>query len=470
MARTTQPFDLNVEKVLDHWTVDCAVREIIANALDEQAITGTAEPTVEKVAAKRWAITDFGRGLRYQHLTQNENAEKLAHRSVIGQFGVGLKDALAVFDRHDIGVEILSPFGDITTTFRAKKGFPDVKTLHAIVHPPSDPHRVGTTVLLTGINDVDIELGKSYFVRYNGERVLEKTRYGAVLEKSRREGAANIYIKGIRVAQEENFLYSYNITDLTKAMRNALNRERSHVGRTAYRDRLISILKACKSSAVASGLADNLSDVARGLNFDEVTWTEVTIHACRALAAHEKVMYLTWDQLEYGGAQLDYARDDGYRTVQVSPFILDHLRGTTDLKGNSIVTFDIYRDTWNDSFTFTFIDADDLTKSEAAVWALTDQVVKLSKTSLRKAHVSKIQISETMRLGPYGDSVSGVYEPDERRIVIRRDQLRNPITFCGTLIHELVHASTGTADGTLAFENALSEQLGVLAAQLLTRE
>jgi hypothetical protein len=39
-----QAFDFNVEKVLEHWTVAFAVRELIANALDEQMITGTLEP------------------------------------------------------------------------------------------------------------------------------------------------------------------------------------------------------------------------------------------------------------------------------------------------------------------------------------------------------------------------------------------------------------------------------------------
>jgi len=29
-------FDLNIQRVLEHWTVSEALREIIANALDEQ--------------------------------------------------------------------------------------------------------------------------------------------------------------------------------------------------------------------------------------------------------------------------------------------------------------------------------------------------------------------------------------------------------------------------------------------------
>lgn len=46
-----QAFDLNIEKVLEHWTVPFAIRELIANALDEQALTGTPDPEIYKDSA-----------------------------------------------------------------------------------------------------------------------------------------------------------------------------------------------------------------------------------------------------------------------------------------------------------------------------------------------------------------------------------------------------------------------------------
>ena len=75
---TEMAFDLNIGKVLEHWTVPYAVREVIANALDEQAITGTSEPTILRDESGSWHISDAGRGLRYEHLAQNESAEKRA--------------------------------------------------------------------------------------------------------------------------------------------------------------------------------------------------------------------------------------------------------------------------------------------------------------------------------------------------------------------------------------------------------
>jgi hypothetical protein len=180
-----QAFDLNIEKVLEHWSVPFAIRELIANALDEQALTGTADPVIVKDEAGCWHIADSGRGVRYEHLTQNENAEKRRHPQVIGQFGMGLKDALAVFDRRAVDVVIRSPHAVITTGRRPKEGFPDIVTLHALVSPPEDPYRVGTDITLCGVTDEDVDTAKRFFLRYSAERLLESTEYGDVLRPDR---------------------------------------------------------------------------------------------------------------------------------------------------------------------------------------------------------------------------------------------------------------------------------------------
>src|SRR5260370_9580294 len=107
-------FDLNIEQVLEHWIGAHDLREVIANALDEQALTQTAAPIIAKDDEGRWHIKDFGRGLKYEHLTQKENREKLKNSElVIGKFGVGLKDAFATFDRNHVHVLIRTSHGDI---------------------------------------------------------------------------------------------------------------------------------------------------------------------------------------------------------------------------------------------------------------------------------------------------------------------------------------------------------------------
>ena len=461
-----QAFDLNIEKVLEHWTVPFAIREIIANALDEQALTGTTDPEIYKDNTGCWHVRDGGRGVRYEHLTQNENAEKLRHPQVIGQFGMGLKDALAVFDRRGINVMIRSPHAAITTGRRPKEGFPDVVTLHALVSPPDNPGQNGTDVMLCGAKDVDVEAAKQFFLRYSGETVLESTEYGDVLARASRTQPAHIYVKGLLVAEEPNFLFSYDITKLSAALRRALNRERSNVGRGAYSDRVKAILIACRSTNVAGPLADGLSGYVTGRLYDEVGWRDVALHACRVLQTNEKVVFVAPWQLGQDTAQLRYAMDDGYRVIVVPEDIARSLGGLTDLNGNPLVDLGRYRDQWNDSFSFTVVDPTAMTVAERAVYSRTTDIAALAQVDMTR-HLPQVLISETMRLSDVGDPVLGIWEAAQHRIVIRRDQLRDVTHFAGTLLHEIGHMVSGTADGTLEFETELSRLLGLTAAAAL---
>ncbi len=57
---TIRAFDLNIEEVLENWEVEHALREVIANALDEQVISKTAEIEISKDSQGNWHIRDFG--------------------------------------------------------------------------------------------------------------------------------------------------------------------------------------------------------------------------------------------------------------------------------------------------------------------------------------------------------------------------------------------------------------------------
>src|SRR5262249_40836732 len=136
-------FDLNIEKILEGWEICHALREIIANALDEQVLSKTKDIEIAQRNGV-WHIPDFGRGLRYEHLTQKANPEKLKNSAaIIGKLGVCLKGALATLNRRGVDVRFRSKFGDITLGTAAKHGFSDVKSLHAAVHPAEDSSFLG---------------------------------------------------------------------------------------------------------------------------------------------------------------------------------------------------------------------------------------------------------------------------------------------------------------------------------------
>jgi hypothetical protein len=462
----TRLFDLNIEKVLEDWEVHHAIREVIANALDEHILTKTKEIEIFKDKQNRWHIRDFGRGLKYEHLTQNECEEKLAHSNlVIGKFGVGLKDALATFDRHKIKVLIKSRHGDITVVKSEKHGFEDIITLHASISSPSDKNFQGTEFILEGCTDKDIETAKSFFLKFSEETPLEETSYGSVLKKSKQ---SKIYINGLRVAEEENFLFSYNITSITQTMRKALNREKTHLGRTAYSERVKAILLACKGKKVAELLAGDLQGYETGLMHDELKWNDVATHACKILNASEKVIFLTPLELVNAKDFVDKAKGDGFRVVTIPENIQQKIRGLEDLAGNPIRDLEQFKDEWNQNFEFKFVNPNDLAREERMIFDKTKQIVDLIG-GLPK-NVKKIMISETMRMetASYREA-TGLWEAAEERIVIKRSQLRNLKEYAATLLHEIAHARSETSDISREFEDELTSLLGLISSNVVLR-
>lgn len=449
-------FDLNIEKVLEDWEIHHAVREIIANALDEQALTGTRDIEIKK-EKNYFTIRDYGRGLRYEHLTQNENKEKISSpQLVIGKFGVGLKDALATFDRHNIKVTLRSKYGDITIDKSSKHGFDDIVTLHAIISDPSDPKFVGTEVVLEGCTQQDVDKAKDLFLKFSGEKSLEHTQYGDILEKN--ESISKIYINGIRVAEEDNFLFSYNITSLTAAMRKALNRERTHVGRTAYTDRVKTILLSSNEKKVAQLLVNDLEGYQKGTQHDEMKYQDVAVHACRILNTFSRVVFVTPSQLQYDTMTIDNAKRDGLEVVVIPDTISQKISGEKDLSGNMMRDLHFYNKEWNASFQFKFVKQEDLSKKELEIYKTTSKIFEL--IGGKPNEVKEIAISETMRREETGMEAVGLWEPDKNRIVIKRSQLQSLEAYAGTLLHETAHVKSGAGDVSREFESELTNFLG----------
>lgn len=465
---TNEPrnFDLNIEKILEGWEVKHAIREVIANALDEQVLSHTQDITISTDRSGNWHIRDFGRGIHYENLTQNENPEKLKNAGkVIGKFGVGLKDALATLNRRSILVHMRSAHCDISLVEAAKYGFEDVITLQAAVSPASSPTMAGSDFELQGVSAADIKAAKDFFLRFSGERVLDTTPHGQILERTPGRNA-RIYVTGLLVAEEERFAFSYNITSLTTAMRRALNRERTNVGRTAYTERVKGLLLSSQSEEVAQVLAADLSNIERGTQHDEVTWTDVAVHACQILNARKKVVFVTATELASARDSIDHATEDGYEVIAIPDNVRRSLAGLKDMQGNPVRDLSVYQAEWNSSFEFKFVPRDRLTPAERKVFDRWQEIVGL--VGGLPAVVREVRISETMRpdFGTGGDC-QGLWEPDKKRIIVKRSELATLTSFAGTLLHEITHANSGYPDVSREFESALTEVIGQLSGACL---
>jgi hypothetical protein len=456
-------FDLNIEKILEDWEVYHAIREIIANALDEQVLTHSKDIDIFKDKSN-WHIRDYGRGITYEHLTQKENEEKVSSLNLIGKFGIGLKDALATFDRNKVIVIIRSKFGDITLEKSQKHDFEDIVTLHAHISSPSDPNLVGTEFVLEGVTDKDMALAKNLFLKFSNVKQLDKTQYGDILEKSC--NISSIYLNAVKIAEEDNFLFSYNITSLDSKIKKALNRERTNVGRAAYSDRVKSILKATSNEKVIKLLANDLKNYSSGQIHDELKWIDVQEHAIKILNSINQVVFMTPQDMMSSPDSVDRAKEEGYEIIAIPDNLKDKVQGQNDISGNPIRDFGEFYREYQDSFKFKFIEPSKLTASEKEIFDKSDEILRL--IGGRPHNVKVIKISEVMRkeLGSLSET-TGLWDQLTGTIIIKRSQLSSLRGYAGTLLHESIHASTGTNDVTREFETALTSILGILCSKAL---
>ncbi|OAB26856.1 hypothetical protein [Paenibacillus macquariensis] len=241
------------------------------------------------------------------------------------------------------------------------------------------------------------------------------------------------------------------------------------MGRSAYTDRVKSILLDCSSPLVADELAADLKNFETSHLHDELLWTDVQLHACKILNANEKVIFLTPDQLRNGGALVTHAQNDGHRIVVVPDSIANRLGNLQDTQGQPIRDSSGYRAEFNNSFEFNIVPLNQLSETEQKVFAAKDMIFNwLRKSQIQ--NIKEIRISETMRVDYEGNEVLGLWEPLDQRITIKRSQLGNIVDFAGTLLHEVTHAFTNADDETMEFEHGLTELLGQVASCAFKKE
>lgn len=470
MSEVKKSFDLNIEQILENWQVCHAVREVIANALDEQFLTGTKDVEIYK-DGDVWHIRDYGRGLEYKHLTQNESPEKKNNGRLIGKFGVGLKDALATFFRNRIGVKVNSRYMTMTLAQSTKVGFSDIKTLQAEIYPAENSEMEGTDFMLTGCADIDIAKAMSQFLKFNDSTVLDRTPDGEVVARKPGE-PAYIYINGVRVAEEENFLFSYNIIEINKRIKDALNRERSNVGRSAYASKVKDILLRCWSYTVVKSIMDDINNFSGGTQHDETKWSDVHMHAIKMMQKNDpSAAFVTSEKLEAVPSIIDDMRREGYKPIVIPTVIerkIDTENSNAPTERDKINTVDRYIEKQNNEFNPEVIAYDQLTEGEKSVYDLIPMIIKA--IGAEKVRVSSIDIATKMSIDSSGVVRVGVWQPSCRKIYIQRSQLSSVVAFSATLIHEYAHAMSGEDDVSRGFENKLTEIIGKLAASLLEKD
>jgi len=455
----TKFFDLNIGKILEHWEICFAIRELIANAIDESVLSKSDKPFDISHNKDICTIRDFGRGINYEHFIQNESTEKLNDLTIIGKFGFGLKDAIATFYRNGIEIVIQSKFGIMSVIKQAKHKFTNIETLHVQVDEPFDTNFIGTLITLKGVKEEDVIKGKQLFLIFSDDNknILLNGSYGQIIKKTTLK--ANIYINGIKVADEDNFNFSYNITSITGTMRKALNRERNNVGRTVYGDRISKIL--CQIDKNKMNIAKEIfMHFAKNSKPDDINYKDVQVHIIK-LCNSNNVIFVTQKELVSNKHDVDLAIKEGAKEIVVSDEILKVIQQIKDNNGKEIQTIQTFTKSKN-NIEYTEIPYSSLSESEKGIYD-THSIVK-NLVYPKNDNNYKLIISSDMFVK---SNYNGLCVNNKRIIYIDRSQLQSVEKFTGVLIHELTHFYTGYLDVDRNFESVLTDKLGVLTSYII---
>jgi len=463
-------YDLNSgNENLTHWELEHALREIIANALDEQRQTGTAPIEVFWDEAGKLNIRDYGRGLQESHLVVGGAKLKEKDSNAIGHFDAGLKDALSVFYRDKIRVEFRSKYlYSQRLTWRTKGE--NTETIHVELEPIPDSSFVGTEFILDGISTATVDRAKSLFLFFQDTEPIEivKDDSGGVMGEiyEAASGEAYLYVNGQQMSEAKNFLFSYNLLNVPGRVKSAPGRDRQLRTFEPYKKQIVKLLRNAKSSTVIDALVEDF-EKPRDQSHEEQAWTEVRLIASEN--RHSKgtnLVYITHQELmALSDNDREMAEDLGYEFAE--PMTETEVRSLLN-RYPEANTLDSVREQYDRSFEFTLVETEELSKPELHNLTIATENAKRMLSGAGLKHDFPVLVSETLRITTFGGDTDGVWRPIERDIVLKRSVLQDLKRTYIVIFHELAHAQNGHSDNTRDFENDLEDAIGILAMALFS--
>jgi hypothetical protein len=235
-------FDLNIGKnVLSHLTVEDALKEIIANALDEHKLSEISKDIkIYKNTANKWCIRDYGSGITSSNFKFNINHKKEKNYDVIGMYGYGLKDAFGTLMSKGIKFKIYTETHSYTPIFRCKPDFVDEETIHIEINK-NKTHEIscGTEFVFENLNLDYITRAKSKFIKFINPQITYSSHDFKMFTLDSHQ---SIFINGVEVNTDTGFHFSYDIKR-SENIDKCFNRDRKQMDMKQLKPYIIKLLK-----------------------------------------------------------------------------------------------------------------------------------------------------------------------------------------------------------------------------------
>lgn len=448
--KNKQIFDLNIQNILHDWSVSDAIREIIANAIDEANLTATQSPKVDyNEVNKVLTISDFGRGIRIENFSQNENNEKTNSKQMIGKFGIGLKDSIAVLFNSGKNVIFTSAFGHFCPILANKSGIDEqIRTIH-IQYNPENKIAIGTTVTIENCSKDEYLKALDNFLIFAPPKSIFKCEIGEIFIKN--DISSEIFLNGMKISNDDDFLFSYNITNPDSKLKASINRERKSLSRSIYSNSIIKLLSKAIENKTNPDLATWISDyiLKNCTNTKNNEWSYVAIKKLVVSKTSQKILLASRNG-QINPSFETYARDNGYAITWIDE--TDYSSFLSDKEVNSCTL-----DDWGQKFISNYegkvIDINDLEEFEKSNWLWAKD--KLELISQKWPEFKYVYSKFKLLIIDKHPNALGITSMNKIEIV--RMVLKNKRVLFNTLIHEYCHAISNAPDASIRFEATLTE-------------
>ena len=436
MSNEKKYLDLNIKEILENWEIWHAIRELVANSLDEHKMNKINNDIIFNYDQdlKRVEIIDFGSGIKSEHFIQTENKEKLDRDDVIGRFGIGLKDAIATLHRNKALLQIFSNHGTWTPIERIKTGT-NIETIHMEETEAADNNLKGTKIIINNVDIDSFEKTKQQFLCFQNTERMSINEYGEIIE--RKELSGFIYINGMKVSEDEGFGFSYNILKLNKKITKGLNRERSSMSRDSYRDSIISILKKSEDG-ILTKIRESKTDEYSFIDIKKLIFAKFDIYPALQSTIDNNPAFAQY--LRELGREYEIVTEKEYKLLDNAP---------------EVTTLQRFGEDYVNEYTSEEFDIKNLNDQQFNIFENSLNFIK--KYNLNSNNVPITLIKEH-------PNALGVFTENRIEIVV---SALNSLEVClGVILHEIAHSIKNDTDGTVAFEKELTNFLGKISVIL----
>lgn len=428
---------------VDDWTVERAVAELVANALDEDA-----RAKIERVDACT-RITDRGGGWPEEALVFGYSNKT---ESQIGQFGEGAKVAMLVLAR-ELGDDAVT-VETVGYTLRARieerhLGVMAGQALKLLVLRIEPNRRRRGTVVTIGCDAATHDRVLCRFLQLSRPGYRRPVGVGRVLPGE----AGRLYVGGVLIAEGRDLLFGYDFP-LAEAKR-LQNRDRSVIDGWELMRLIRDSIGACADPDVATRIARAVLDGSLphsernlpstlGLGKTKRAWRE----AARRVRPAPRCFYATGEA--GNDPRIGLLEDSGW------------VRLTSTSERETFATV-------MQALNIPSVSEASRTRVSPTTWVKRADLTDDERSALTGAKRAVRRVWPTLDLTAVrvyshradSDSCAGFYDPVSGTIGLRRSTLRSVETATSTLVHELAHREAHREGGeyqdrTRGFESMLT--------------